>query len=511
MNEPISIVWLKRDLRVEDHLAFFEARKRGRVIALYVVEPDYWRLPDTSGRQWWFIRESLLELEQTLGKLGIPLMVHVGQVEDALSAISHHLNIHSVLAHEETGNHWTYQRDQRVAATLQGLGIQFKEFQQHGVFRNLDTRNGWARRWDAMMHEAGPPLPARQEWPTNSVDALNTIGLQSPAALQFDVTDICPGRQKGGRQNGLELLASFLGGRGETYRKAMSSPLEGADACSRISTHLAYGTLSMREVFQAAVAALGTLDKQNPTHKSMRQSLISFISRLHWHCHFIQKLETTPAIEWQELHPAYREMRVDHDKEVLERWFEGQTGWPFLDACMRSLRDTGWLNFRMRAMVMAVSSYHFWQPWQKSGPLLGSLFTDYEPGIHWPQVQMQSGTTGINTIRIYNPIKQGYDQDPDGVFIKRWVPELRGLDGKMLHEPWKLDKWPEHYQPMMADHVQSARLARERIWAARKQKGFGKHAKKVLEKHSSRKSLQQPDHRKRAKQAANDDQLGFEF
>ena len=94
---------------------------------------------------------------------------------------------------------------------------------------------------------------------------------------------------------------------------------------------------------------------------------------------------------------------------------------------MRALRHHGWINFRMRAMLMSVASYQLWLPWRQSGEALARLFVDYEPGIHWNQCQMQSGTSGINTVRIYNPIKQGLDHDPEGRFIRQWLPELRDV------------------------------------------------------------------------------------
>ena len=103
---------------------------------------------------------------------------------------------------------------------------------------------------------------------------------------------------------------------------------------------------------------------------------------------------------------------------------------------MRYLDHGGWLNFRMRAMLVAVASYHLWLDWRDTGPHLARMFTDYEPGIHWPQMQMQSGTTGMNTVRIYNPVKQGTDQDPGGVFTRRWVPELAEIPDAFLQAPW---------------------------------------------------------------------------
>jgi deoxyribodipyrimidine photo-lyase len=146
----------------------------------------------------------------------------------------------------------------------------------------------------------------------------------------------------------------------------------------------------------------------------------------------------------------------------------------------------------MRAMLMAVASYHLWLDWRKPGEHLARLFTDYEPGIHWPQVQMQSGTTGINTIRIYNPVKQGHDQDPDGAFIRQWLPELASVPDEFIHEPWTWDGanqiLDKTYPMRIIDHLAAARSARERVWALRKGQSFRSTAATIQNKHGSRKS-----------------------
>jgi deoxyribodipyrimidine photo-lyase len=240
------------------------------------------------------------------------------------------------------------------------------------------------------------------------------------------------------------------------------------------------------------------------------RALRGFEARLHWHCHFIQKLESQPDLEFRELHPLTAGLRTS-DPERLAAWSEGRTGLPFVDACMRALIATGWINFRMRAMLMSVASYHLWLPWRESGLRLARLFVDYEPGIHWSQCQMQSGTTGINTIRIYNPIKQGQDHDPNGDFMRRWLPELRAVPLVHLHEPWTMAEATQlrlgcvlgvHYPLPIVEPAAAAREAKERIWARRQELGFAELADAIQRKHGSRRSGLAPSAGKRRRRSA---------
>ncbi len=300
----------------------------------------------------------------------------------------------------------------------------------------------------------------------------------------------------------------------------MSSPLEGATQCSRLSPYLAAGALSIREVAQASWQRQRELrGDRSPDAQAWRQSLVSFSGRLHWHCHFMQKLESEPAIETREMHPSARGLRCrPGDAALLAAWAKGETGYPFVDACMRSLIATGWLNFRMRAMLVSFASYNLWLPWQETGLHLARMFTDYEPGIHWPQMQMQSGATGINTIRIYNPVKQGYDQDPTGAFTRRWLPELCSVPDEFLQQPWN---WPDAsaivgttYPARIVDLAASTAVAKDRIYGVRKSSAFYKASDVVQEKHGSRKKgMPMPGKRRRKarKGTATEAQLAFEL
>lgn len=500
------ILWFKRDLRVTDNAALLRACEIGPVLPLYIVEPGLWQQPDASARQYAFLRETLAGLRADLRTLGSDLVIRFGPAVDVLKALRAETGANWLVSTEETGNAWSFARDRAVAAWAAGQGLRWQELPQSAVRRGRHDRDGWAAYRNRLM--AQDPLPAPGglppvQQPSDALPEAADLGL---------ATDPCPGRQRGGRDEAEALLDSFLTERGQNYRKAMSTPLEGASACSRLSPHLALGTLSPREAVRATAARQREV---RGTRTGWSGSLKSFQSRLAWRDHFIQKLEDEPDLEWRALHRAYEGLRPETpDAARLEAWEKGETGLPFVDACMRSLIATGWLNFRMRSMLMSVASYHLWLPWQRTGQHLARMFTDYEPGIHWSQVQMQSGTTGINTLRIYNPVKQGHDQDPTGAFTRRWCRELVDVPDDCLQEPWRWDGQID-YPPPVVDVKQAAKTARDAIWSVRQNEGFHDEAARVVRKHASRKDPQRHfvnDRAPRKRRPAGDSrQQSFDF
>jgi deoxyribodipyrimidine photo-lyase len=498
MSAPV-LLWFKRDLRVADHPALGRAAQTGPVLPIYIVEPDYWRLEDVSGRQFAFLRESVADLREQLGAIGLTLCLRVGDAVPVLEDLRLKTSAQVLLSHEETGNGWTFRRDRAVADWARGQGVAWHELPQSGVVRRLETRDRWAARRNGFLRQpqvavsgltAGPSLPS-DPWP----DLLR---------------DDCAHRQTGGRAMALSLMGGFLTERGRSYRSAMSSPVTGERACSRLSPYLALGCMSGREVAQATAARQREV---RGTREGWGGSLKSFQARLAWRDHFMQKLEDEPELEFRCLHSAYQGLRGD-DAARRRAWEDGETGVPFVDACMRYLTATGWLNFRMRSMVQSFASYHLWLDWRQTGLHLARQFTDYEPGIHWSQVQMQSGTTGINTLRIYNPVKQGRDQDPDGSFTRQWVPELADVPDTHLQEPWMWEGRADYPAPIV-DVTEAARAARQAIWTVRKGADFRAEASRVVEKHASRKDGSGQfvnDRETRTRKAKGDPrQMGFEF
>ncbi len=497
MDTGVQVVWYKRDLRIHDSPILHAAAQHGSVLPLYIVEPSLVHAQDSDPAHWTFLHQSLDALRTALAALGQPLVVRVGEVIDVLEALSHDIPLGTLWSHEETGNWQTYQRDLVVAHWAQARGIPWHELPQTGVVRRLKSRNGWASAWEQYMRaplaatpKSVQPVPEVELGP---IPSHRDLGLHSPAWVEM---------QQGGEHEARQILASFLSMRGAGYQQAMSSPLSAWETCSRLSTHLAWGTISLRSVYHDVLRRQEAL-RQMDAHERLAlggptlKDLVAFGSRLHWRSHFMQKLEDEPRIEFENFNHAYDGLREnDFNRDWFEAWCAGRTGYPLIDACMRAVCATGYLNFRMRAMLVSFASYDLWLHWREPGVFLARQWLDYEPGIHYSQMQMQSGTTGINTVRIYDPTKQAYDQDPDGEFIRRWVPELASVPHAYIHEPWRMPTDVQHkhncvlgrtYPLPIVDHTSVARLAHTRIAALRHKTTTKEQARAVLLRHGSRK------------------------
>ena len=488
-KSEIQIVWFKRDLRTTDHKPLFEASKTLKpILPLYVIENEYWKQPFSNRRHWYFIQDSLIELRKELQKLGQSLIIRVGSVMDIFNELSIKFNITSIYAHEETGNQWTYDRDLKVKHWCIEKNILLKEYPTNGIVRNLKNRDDWSKIRNLRMKENLIPNPV-------SLVPIEGIKIGSIPKKDSPIfkNDFKGKVQRGGRVEALKIIKSFIIDRGKNYLFNISKPGISEKTCSRISPHLTWGTISSKEIIK-----LLNLNKNNfqNNKKTYSKNLNAIKSRLSWRCHFIQKLESQPSIETSCMHPFYDELRKDDmNLKYYKAWKEGLTGYPFIDACMRSLNYNGWITFRMRAMLVSFASYDLWLDWRKTGHHLAQTFTDYEPGIHYSQLQMQSGVTGINTLRIYNPIKQSMDHDINGEFIKKWVFELRDIPEMWIHEPWKMDLRTQenvncligkHYPKPIVDHATAIRDAKTKLSSIFKKEGYRKNSSIVFKNLGSR-------------------------
>lgn len=486
-----AIYWIKRDFRLKDNIALSRAiSEMDEVIPIFILEPSFLAAPDTSNFHVHAITDALHDLRVRLQKQQKDLAIIKGEVIETLEKLHNKLAFQYLYAHEEIGVNRTYLRDENVRDWCKAKGITFIEERQTGVFRALNSRDRRSKLWKKFTFDNVLPVPSLEkltiptQWQSFCLSpqqqlTLEDCGFNFNQEQQQYVQAVSESAAEG-------TLSDFLYRRSLSYRGGISSPLTAFTAGSRLSVHLAWGTLTGRSVYQATKARIEELKNSDEVYANKWQSsLKSFLSRLHWRDHFIQRLETEPQMEFESLHPAYEKLDYKNDPKALEAWLTGFTGYPMVDACIRCLRTTGFVNFRMRAMLTSFACHSLQLSWKDINYPMAKLYTDYEPGIHISQLQMQASVVGINTIRIYSPTKQIKDQDPETIFIKQWIPELRNFTAKEIIE--HVDHPLPNYPIPIVDWKVSSKEMRSKIWDIRRLPEVKEMAQQVYERHGSRK------------------------
>ena len=470
----IDIVWFKKDLRTLDNKSLEFASNSGNpILFIYIIEPSVTDSPDFDKRHSRFIYESLIDVENRLREFSLDLNYINCEALEFFEEISKKYNINNVLSYQEIGNNLTYSRDKIIAKFFHINNINWIQNKTNGIIRGLKSRKNWKKKWIDEM---------KSEIVITDLDSINKQKVKIPSSIKLlNLNHIAKKKfQPGGETYAWMYVKSFLKSRHIGYTKNISRPNESRISCSRLSPYLAYGNLSSRQIYQFF------------NRSTKNRDITNFLSRLQWRCHFMQKFDDEPEMEFKNINKAYDTIRNNYDENLLIKWKEGITGIPIIDACMRCLDQTGYLNFRMRAMIVSFAAFNLWQDWKNFSHHLAKKFLDYEPGIHYSQIQMQSAVTGINTVRIYNPVKNSIDLDPKGEFIKKWLPELSNIPAENIHQPWKMTLIEQQmydfqigkdYPNPIVDIDLSRKEASNKIWEIKKTAKSKYFGKKILNKH----------------------------
>jgi deoxyribodipyrimidine photo-lyase len=405
MTPPMrrALVWLKRDLRIDDHVPLAAAAQAEEALAVLVIEPAWTNSPEFDPQHLAYLLAALAPLRHRLAARGLKLRLLQGALPEAFAELHAHWPFDALLSHEETGPAWSYTRDRTLRRWCAQQGVHWREWPQTGVQRALRQRSGWAGRWQRFMDAPAPASPA--SWRPAPIDAGALPGAVASRPL--------PG------VDAQAVLHSFLHERGRHYRRDLGSPLSAERSCSRLSPLLSFGLLSLRQVHQATearIAALQQAGENGFAHScaASRRGCAGIATSCRSSRTSRRSSSATSAARSTGCGPAtmadFEPARRGAPAGLVRgphRLSDGRRLHAPADrhrlAELPHARDAGELRRLPPVACTGAPGLH-----------LARQFLDFEPGIHWSQMQMQSGTTGINTLRIYSPRKQALDHDPEG-------------------------------------------------------------------------------------------------
>lgn len=411
-------VWHRNDLRVRDNKALKEATEDGIVTPFFVFDPSFYQSNMVADSRIEFMHESLEQLRNEYRKIGADINYFHGDAVNVIEDIISNTVIDEIYFNSSVSAGYARKRDE-ILSNKDFSTV----FHDDAIVRyKKDTRENWREQAEKYFSDGIIGIPEEDSGFQHLDSDVNIEWIDEKYSIDSDMER----RHIGGCSEARKRLQNFVENISE-YVGGISPPAQAENRTSQLSPYIKFGCISPRQAYNYA----------NKQAKDKR-ALNMFTSRLFWNQHFTQKLQDNKNLRQYAINPVFRGINRDtHKPDLHEKWKNGMTGYPMVDASMRALSRTGWMNFRMRAMCSSFYTYILRCWWKKGADWFYKKLIDADPAINYAQWQMQSGLVGVHPLRIYNPRKQVRDNDSDGEFIKKYIPELRNLPSKYLDKPEK--------------------------------------------------------------------------
>ena len=441
-----ALVWFRRDLRADDHAALYHALKAARKVwCVFVFDRDILDALPRADRRVEFIRDSVVDLDAQLRSLGrshgiegAGLVVRHGRAMEEVPRLAHSLRVQAVYCnHDDEPDALT--RDAKVLGLLADQGIALHSSKDHVVFERAEVmtgsggpysvftpyKNAWLRTLTPFFVHAYPV--ARHASAMAAIP--NGESLPTLAQLGFEQTNLHQMKLPTGSDGGAELLSDFLD---RIDRYADSRDFPAVKGPSYLSTHLRFGTVSIRQL-----AREGWQRMQGGSRGAE-----VWLSELVWRDFYHQILHHHPHVVGHAFKPAYDRIRWDHGKHadaLFDAWCQGRTGYPLVDAAMLQINQTGYMHNRLRMVVASFLVKDLGIDWRRGEAYFATHLNDFDLAANnggW-QWAASTGCDAQPYFRIFNPVSQSEKFDAEGRFIRRYLPQLAKLPDKLIHAPWK--------------------------------------------------------------------------